>query len=208
MSLVEHTAVVGYFAALILGTCPLGSKALAAELVGASPFCKVFATGIGECSFDKLSDCETTVRDSTESCLPRKSAVSWKKPENIKKSISVSPYNFGAYLLPPSMAAAAVGGDKLKRGVIYISKPMKVVQKLPDGYLITNYEESGLAYVRTKRTLTPETPVCFVLKYIGDHRYTAIDGFTRSIPSMQIYSGKERLRTPCSQTPGIGVEVP
>ncbi|MBS1959399.1 MAG: hypothetical protein JST80_08010 [Bdellovibrionales bacterium] len=107
--------------------------------------------------------------------------------------MKISPYNFGAYL---TGSPSAISGDKLKPGVIYISKPMKAVQKISRGYFIGNPQDSGIAYLKSDKKIDPEKFYCFVLVYEGEYKYTAIDGFEKKIPSMSPYKRK-RPRTPC-----------
>lgn len=88
--------------------------------------------------------------------------------------------------------------NRFDKSTLYIMKNFKIVQKIKDGYLITaesvewssgNSMDFGVAFLKTPKKLPEDILISGVVAYSGEHKYTATNGFDRSIPLLKIPAG-------------------
>jgi hypothetical protein len=91
--------------------------------------------------------------------------------------------------------AAAAAGDSShlpKRGVVYPATGLQVIQKVPGGYVVTQFDPAGVmgtpipVYIETNEVFGPNQVVGGSVRYLGPYRYTGLDGFEHSLMHFQL----------------------
>lgn len=85
--------------------------------------------------------------------------------------------------------------DGTRRDVVYAGASLRVVQKVPGGYIFTakpmEFRGPGSAFIKTNLSLNSEEYYIACFFYIGDYKYTGLDGFEHVISSYRIYNGDD-----------------
>jgi hypothetical protein len=93
------------------------------------------------------------------------------------------------------LLAAAAAGDPQhapRVGVVYPATGLQIIQKVPGGYVATLLDPSGAlgphgpVYLETDEPLARDQIVGGRVRYVGLYRYTALDGFERTIFHFQL----------------------